>query len=72
MNDVEILLKIVTNGMRVLSTRIVMILTLLMTFALFGYAMWQPDYLRLACATAFALFVFLPVKRSDKGEASNG
>lgn len=71
MGDVEILLKIITTGMRVLSTRLILILTLLLTFVLFVWVLYQPDYFRLAAATIFALLVFIPVRALDVGGSTN-
>lgn len=72
MNDIEMLLKVITSGTRVLSSRLLLILTLLLTFVLFVWVLYQPDYFRLAAATIFALAVFLPVRALDaKGVKEN-
>jgi len=63
--DIEFLLKTIASGMRILSTRLMLILTLLLTFGLFVWAMYQPDYWRIATATIFALAVFLPIRALD-------
>ena len=63
--DVEFLLKTVHMWMSILSTRTMLILTLLLTFGLFVWAMYQPDYWRIATATIFALAVFLPIRALD-------
>lgn len=63
--DIEFLLKTIASGMRILSTRLLLILTLLLTFSLFVWAAYQPDYWRLGTATIFALAVFLPVRSLD-------
>ena len=70
--EIEFLLHFINTGMKVLSLRIAMFLTLLMTFALFVLVMWQPDYWRLGGAIAFALLVFLPVVRQDSSARKDG
>ena len=62
---VEFLLKSVELWMRILSTRVMLILTLLLTFSLFAWAMWVGDLIHLGIASAFAVFVFLPVRALD-------
>jgi uncharacterized membrane protein YqjE len=52
-------------GMKVLSIRIILILSLCMTFALFVWAMYMPDRERIAAATIFTVLVFLPAIRAD-------
>ncbi len=56
----------VSMGLKVLSARLMMLLTLLLTFVLFCWAMWNPNYLSIACATIFAVLVYLPTVRLDK------
>ena len=63
--DIEFLLKTVQMWMRVMSTRAMLILTLLLTFALFAWAMYKADYMSLAIAAAFGVIVFLPVRALD-------
>lgn len=64
-NDVAFLLKFLASGTRVLSSRILLILTLLLTFGLFIWAMLQPTYERILTATIFAILVFLPIRAID-------
>lgn len=63
--DVEFLLKSVSMWMTILSTRMMLILTLLLTFGLFAWAMYLADYMHLATAAAFGLLVFLPIRALD-------
>lgn len=63
--EIEFLLHFINNGLKVLSVRLAMFFTLLMTFALFMLVMWSPDYWRLGGAISFAVLVFLPVVRQD-------
>jgi hypothetical protein len=65
MDRTEIVTLYVSLGLKVLSARLALLLTLLLTFALFAYSMYAPDLLRLATASAFALLVWLPVTRID-------
>ena len=70
--EIEFLLHFINAGVKVLSLRIAMFLTLIMTFALFMLVMWSPDYWRLGGAVAFALLVFLPVVRQDSAVRKDG
>ena len=70
-NDVKFLINFLASGTRVLSSRLLLILTLLMTFGLFIWCMIQPDYWRLGAATIFALMVFLPIRSIDSKEKHN-
>jgi hypothetical protein len=63
--QVRALMLFLNVGMKVLSARVVLILTLLLCFSLFCWAMYLPDQNRIAAATIFAVLVFLPVIRSD-------
>ena len=63
--DVEFLLKSVNMWVKILSTRMMLIMTMLLTFGLFAWAMYAADYTHLAIASAFAVFVFLPVRALD-------
>lgn len=70
---VEFLLNNVKMWMQILSTRMILILTMLLTFTLFAWAMLVSDYLHLAIAAVFGLMVFLPVRQLDaeRKEKSN-
>ena len=59
------LVSFIGSGMRVLSARLVLLVTLVMAFALFCWAMMLPDHERIATATIFTVLVFLPAIRSD-------
>ena len=67
MDHSKLLLLYISTGLRVLSARVVLLLTLGLTFALFAWAMWMPTYERIAAATIFAVLVFVPVIRMDIG-----
>lgn len=54
------LLLFIDTWKRILSIRFTMLLALLLTFALFIWAMWSADSMRLIVATVFAVLVFLP------------
>lgn len=70
-HDVAFLLKSISVLMKVLSTRLLLIVTLMLTFALFAWAAYIPDYWRLSVATIFALLVFLPVQRADSKQGAS-
>lgn len=55
------LLAVVNIAVRVLNHRLMALLTLIMTFALFCWAMYLGDWLRFAVAGAFGITIFLPV-----------
>ncbi len=59
------LVMFLTAGMKVVSSRLVLFLGLLMTFGLFVWAMIQPDANRIVTAAVFMLGVFWPVIRMD-------
>lgn len=48
-------------ALNVLQARVVLLSTLVLTFALFGWAMWLQTQLGAIIAAAWALLVFLPV-----------
>ena len=70
-NDVAFLLKFLESGMKVLAVRMILIVTLLLTFSLFAWAMYLPDYWRVGCAAIFAVVVFLPILGLDKKGSQN-
>lgn len=71
--EIAFLINFINVGMKILSVRVALFVTLIMTFSLFMLVMWQPDYWRLGGAIAFALLVFLPVIRQDsKGNITQG
>ena len=52
---------VLSMALQTLSTRIVILLAMSMTFGLFCWAMWMHEWIALAIAATFALCVFLPV-----------
>ncbi len=52
---------VLSMALQTLSTRIVILLAMAMTFGLFCWAMWAHEWIALTTAAAFALLVFLPV-----------
>jgi len=68
--QIKVMMLYVSVGMRVLSSRLVLLISLALTFALFAWAMYLPDYNRIGCATIFALMVFLPACRVDSRMAA--
>lgn len=69
-----ITLGIIRIGLRVLTDRMLTILSLIMTFALTCWVMWQPTWERQATAAFFAVFVFIPciVKERKSHEKASG
>ena len=56
----KLLLDLIRLSLAVLADRIFLWVSLLGTFALFGYAMWQPTMLRLGIAIAYTLLSLTP------------
>lgn len=52
-------------ALTILNARLLTATALVSATALFGYALWQPDYLRLAGACAYAMLVLWPAQRLD-------
>jgi uncharacterized membrane protein len=57
-------------GLTVLSYRILTLLALLMTFALFSWAMVQGSWIHFAIAGAFGVVIFLPVLMAQANATS--
>ncbi len=64
--DPRIAMLFITTGMRVLATRVLVGLALMMTFALFAVALWLPTWERIAAGALFALLVLWPITRLDR------
>lgn len=71
MNEVKMLLTYINVGLRVLAARGMLLLSTLLTFGLFAWAMQMPGPYRLGTAVAFAVLVFLPTLSLDKKEHSH-
>lgn len=52
---------VISIALTLLSAKVVLILTLGVTAALFAWAMWYHAWIPLAIAASFAVLVFLPV-----------
>lgn len=46
---------------RILASKVLALLCMIMTFALFAWSMWQASWLHFAVAGTFGLTIFLPV-----------
>lgn len=62
------LVRYVRVGTAVLAARILTLLGLFMCAGGFAWALWGPSWERVAAASAFAVLVFWPVVRLDKGK----
>lgn len=49
----------------ILNARLFTLLGTLLAAAMFGWVLWQPDWIRFAGACAFALLVFWPLQRME-------
>ena len=65
----KLLLLYVRVGLTVLSARVVLLLAMALSFALFAWAMYLPGWERLSAATIFTVLVFLPATRIDAAQA---
>lgn len=67
------ILKILRMALAAFSRRIMTFLSLVMTFALAAYVMWQPDWIRFAIAVFFGTVICFPAmmreSEPDKEEA---
>ena len=63
--NAKALVMFIGAGMKVLSSRLVLLIALVMAFALFAWAMYLPGQERIAAATIFTVLVFLPAIRAD-------
>jgi hypothetical protein len=68
------LLTVLDAAKDIVAARVVIMLTLAMTFALFCWALWLETVIGLVTAGVFAVVVFLPVlfKGRSKGDSSDG
>lgn len=64
-NDLMRLVAFCQIALTVLNARLLTLFATLSATALFAYALWQPDALRLAGAGAYALLVLWPLQRLD-------
>lgn len=61
----------ISVGMRVLNSRAVLLIAMLLTFSLFVWTMYAPTWERIAAATIFAVLIFLPATRVDAAQSSD-
>lgn len=64
----RLLILYLTTGLRVLSARLVLLLSLLLTFAIFCWTMYDPTWNRIAAASIFGVLVYLPASRLDSSK----
>jgi hypothetical protein len=62
---------ILSIALQVVSTKIVFIIALAMSFGLWSWAMWAHEWIAVATAAGFTLLVFLPVLMRGDGNAKN-
>ena len=65
----KLLLLYVRVGLTVLSARVVLLLAMALSFALFAWAMYLTGWERISAATIFTVLVFLPATRIDAAQA---
>ena len=59
-------IQIIRIALGVLTDRILTVLSLIMAFSLYCWAMWGPEIERIVTATSFAVLVFLPALIKEK------
>ena len=69
--DAKFIINFIGAGFKILNVRLLLIITLLLTFSLFAWAMWKGDYMSLAIAATFGVIVFLPIKALETKEKQN-
>jgi len=52
---------VLSLAIQVVSQRILVILAMLITAGMFGYALWAHEWIALVTAASFAVLVFLPI-----------
>ena len=57
---------------RILAERVLTFVAMFVASGLFAWAMYEPDYIRLATACAFAVLVFFRVAALEKKGANHG
>ena len=65
--DPRIAMMFIATGLKVLSARVMLIISMVMIFALSCDAMYEPNWIRLATVAVFGLMVFWPICRLDRG-----
>ena len=70
-NDLGIAIRTVELGMAVLRPKVITIGCTLLTFALFAWAMAEPDLQRIATASIFALFSLAVMRKESKDGVSS-
>jgi Zn-dependent protease len=69
--EIKTLMLWISVGLRVWNARLVLLLTLVMVFGLFCWAMWNANYFTIGCAALFAILVFLPIIKMDGKQAAD-
>lgn len=65
-HEIQALVQFAHVGIRVVNERLLTLLGMIICAALFAVVMWQPDWVRLAAAGAFAVLVYLPLLRHEQ------
>jgi hypothetical protein len=63
-------LSVLTNFIRVsmalIQAKIISIIAIIMTFVLFGYVVWQPNYIGLGAVTVWSVLVLQPILKINQ------
>lgn len=70
--ELMMLVRFCNAALIILNARLFTLLGAVMSFILFGWVLWQPDWIRFAGACAFALFCFLPLQRMEARKEITG
>jgi uncharacterized membrane protein len=72
MTDLSRVVAAVEVAYKVLAARVMAVMAMCMTFALYAWAMWANGTLHFAIAGAFGLTIFLPVLWAAKAPVNTG
>jgi hypothetical protein len=69
--QMQVVMLWISTGLKVVTTRLVLLVALSMVFGLFCWALYWPTWERIACVTLFAILVYLPIVRIDNNQSKN-
>ena len=69
--NTQTLILYIRTGLAVLSARLVVLLAMLLTAAMYAAALTFPSWERIAAATLFGILVFLPATRIDAAQSAS-
>ena len=67
----QVLVLWISVGLRVMTARLALIVTLAMVFGLFCWALYWPTWERITCVALFAVLVYWPIVMTDRNQSAN-